>query len=105
MILFTLVNWFLLNRPMMRNLLLSFCLSLIVIAATAQSNTDYLKANAVRVDNPFQLSDSVYNIFSPFQLFMVGEMHGTNESAQFVIGLANLFANKGDSISVGLEIP
>jgi hypothetical protein len=36
---------------------------------------------------------------------MVGEMHGTNEPAQFVTALANLLANKGDSVQVGLEIP
>jgi hypothetical protein len=70
-----------------------------------QSNSAYLKANAIRVDNPNQLSDSVYQLFSPFQIFMVGEMHGANECPQFVTGLANLFALKGDSVSVGLEIP
>jgi hypothetical protein len=86
---------------------LFFLLSLLLVffCAYGQNNSSYLKANAIRVDNPNQLSDSVYNLFSPFQIFMVGEMHGTNECAQFVIGLANLLANKGDSVSVGLEIP
>jgi hypothetical protein len=90
---------------MIRNklLILFFCLTF--FCAGGQSNIAYLKANAIRVDNPLQLSDSVYNLLSPFQIFMVGEMHGANECAQFVTGLATLLSNKGDSVSVGLEIP
>ncbi len=75
------------------------------MSAYGDSNTDYIKAHAVRVDNPYLLSDSVYSVLSPFQILMMGEMHGTNEPAQFVIGLSNLLTNKGDSVSVGLEIP
>jgi hypothetical protein len=70
-----------------------------------QSNASYLKANAIEVKNPVQLSDSVYNLFSSYQVFMVGEMHGANECAEFVTGLAALFTGKGDSVSVGFEIP
>lgn len=70
----------------------------------AQSSA-YLKANAVRIENPYQLSDSVYSLLSPFRVIMVGEMHGTNEPAAFVTGLAKLLAGKDDSVSVGLEIP
>ena len=36
---------------------------------------------------------------------MIGEMHGTNEPANFLIGLAELFANYGDTVQVGFEIP
>ncbi len=82
-----------------------FFLSLTFINTRGQNNTAYLKANAVKVENPYLLSDSVYNLLSPFQILMIGEMHGTNESAQFVIGLTNLLTGKGDSVSVGLEIP
>ena len=70
-----------------------------------QSNTDYLKEHAVKIDKLDNLNDSIYNLLSPFKVIMVGEMHGTNEPAKFVIGLANLFTRKGDSVQVGLEIP
>lgn len=73
--------------------------------ASGQDNETYLKANAIRFDNAEELNDSVYTLLSPFQIVMVGEMHGTNESAPFVNGLTNLFTNHGDSVLVGLEIP
>ncbi|HYV92372.1 MAG TPA: hypothetical protein VE978_11330 [Chitinophagales bacterium] len=75
------------------------------LCASAQDNAAYLKAHAVRVDNPEQLSDSVYHLLAPFQMIMFGEIHGTNESTPFVMGLANLFTANGDSVQVGLEIP
>lgn len=90
---------------MMRFVFFISILSFTFCNVSGQGNATYLRHNAVCVANPTNLNDSVYNLLSPFQIFMVGEMHGTNERAQFVIGLANLFANKGDSVSVGLEIP
>ncbi len=87
----------------MKYLILSMLIA--ISPAFAQSNATYLKANAVRVDDPNLPGDSIYRVLSPYQVIMMGEMHGTKEPAEFVIGLARLFANKGDSVSVGLEIP
>ncbi len=84
---------------------LTILLSFFLCASKGQSSATYLRQNAVRVAHSNNLSDSVYQLLSPFQVLMAGEMHGTNEPAQFVTGLANLLANKGDSVSVGLEIP
>ena len=80
-------------------------LFIISFHSAGQDDAAYLKANAIRIDNPEKLNESVYILLSPFQALMVGEMHGTNESAAFVKGLANLFTGKGDSVQVGLEIP
>jgi hypothetical protein len=90
---------------MTRNILLLLTLTLTFLSASGQDNETYLKANAIRFDNAEKLNDSIYTLLSPFQIVMVGEMHGTNESAPFVSGLTNLFTNKGDSVQVGLEIP
>jgi hypothetical protein len=89
---------------MIGNRFLNLILMLAFLTANAQHDELYLKANAIRIDNPENLSDSIYTLLSPFQIIMVGEMHGTNESAPFVSGLTNLFTNKGDSVQVGLEI-
>lgn len=78
--------------------------TLAFLNASGQDDEAYLKANAIRFENPERLSDSVYNVLSPFQIIMFGEMHGTNESSPFVNGLANLLTGKGDSVQVGLEI-
>lgn len=89
----------------MPNILFIFSLAFAFLNANGQRNAEYIRTHAVRVDNPEKLNDSVYNLISPFQILMIGEMHGTNEPAQFVIGLTNLLTDKGDSVSVGLEIP
>jgi hypothetical protein len=93
-----------LQNVMKRNILFILSLTLTFIGANGQEDEAYLKANAIRIDDPEKLSDSIYTLLSPFQIIMFGEMHGTNESAPFVSGLTNLFTNKGDSVQVGLEI-
>ena len=57
------------------------------------------------MDDATQPSDAVYQSLSPYGIIMLGEMHGTNESAPFVNGLVNLFVAHGDSVQVGFEIP
>jgi hypothetical protein len=86
-------------------MLFAMTLALAFLSASGQDDAVYLKANAVRIDNPDNLSDAVYNLLSPYKIIMFGEMHGTNEAAQFVTALTNLLTSKGDSVSVGLEIP
>lgn len=88
-----------------RRIFLSFSFALAFCCAQGQDDAEYIKANAVRIANPDTLSDSVYNLLAPFQVILFGEVHGTNESPQFVTALANLFTSKGDSVSLGLEIP
>lgn len=86
--------------------LLLLCLVLAPFAMNAQdAAVAYIKSNAARVENPEVLSDSVYQALSPYNIILMGEMHGTNEPAQWVGGLANLFARHGDSVLLGLEIP
>jgi hypothetical protein len=90
---------------MIRNILSILILTLTFLSAGGQGDGAYLKANAIRFDDPEEPNDSVYALLSPFQVILVGEMHGTNESAPFVKGLADLFTYKGDSVQIGLEIP
>lgn len=81
------------------------CLLLSTLRASGQVTADYLKANAVSIEKADSLGDPVYKLLSPFQIVLFGEMHGTNESAAFVIGLTELFTRSGDSVLVGLELP
>lgn len=90
---------------MARTTFLLFVFAIIFLSASAQDNEAYLRANAIRFQDPEKLNDSVYHSLAGFQIIMLGEMHGTKESAPFVNGLANLFSGKGDSVQVGLEIP
>ncbi len=64
-----------------------------------------LKENAVKIDHLDKLDKLVYDNLKDFHLIMIGELHGTNEPANFLIGLTELFANQGDTVQVGFEIP
>lgn len=70
-----------------------------------QDFPSYIKENAIPINKQQNFNDSVYKLLSDFQIIMVGEMHGTNEPANFLISLIKLYARIGDSIQVGLEIP
>lgn len=64
-----------------------------------------LEENAVKIEHLDKLDRSIYEKLKDFRLLMIGEMHGTNEPASFLIGLTELFANYGDTVQVGFEIP
>ncbi len=64
-----------------------------------------LKENAVKIEHLDNLDKLVYDKLKDFKLIMIGEMHGTNEPANFLIGLTELFANHKDTVQVGFEIP
>jgi hypothetical protein len=89
---------------MKRKVFLAFTLTLFIFIANGQDSI-YLKQKAIRVDKQDSLGDDIYKVISDYQLLMIGEMHGTNESARFVMSLAELFIKKGCFVQIGLEIP
>lgn len=64
-----------------------------------------LKESAVKLVYLDTLEIKIYDKLKDFNLLMLGEMHGTNEPANFLIGLAELFVHHGDTVQVGFEIP
>jgi len=76
-----------------------------ILHLSGQDFKTYLKENALKFEKADSLNNEIYNALSDYSLIMIGEMHGTNEPADFVRGLTNLFTGKGDSVSVGFEIP
>ncbi|MEI6411611.1 MAG: hypothetical protein WCR52_19635 [Bacteroidota bacterium] len=90
---------------MIKRQLFLFLLTTACFRLSAQHNAPSFKDNAVRIDLQNALSDSIYHLLAPFQVLMLGEMHGTNEPAQLLAALAQMFAAKGDSVQVGFEIP
>ena len=78
---------------------------LTIFSVTAQDFKTYLQDNALRISRTDSLDKSVYNLLSNYELIMLGEMHGTNEPAEFVIALTKLLIANDDSVQVGLEIP
>jgi hypothetical protein len=64
-----------------------------------------LHKTALQIDKQDSLSMDIYEVISMYQLFIIGEGHGTKEPARFVQSLAELFLNKGSRVQIGLEIP
>jgi hypothetical protein len=76
-----------------------------VFGVQGQDFSTYIKENAIKIDKLDSLNIEVYKSLVTYKLIMIGEMHGTNEPAKFVIGLTRLLTEMGDSVQVGLEIP
>ena len=91
----------------MKNIFIKlFCTILIfsITKANCQKNDEYINQNAIELTSIKKLNDSLYKKFKTFNLLMIGEMHGTNECADFVNALANLLTKNSDSVQVGMEI-
>jgi len=70
-----------------------------------QDDAQFLKDNAIEIENLSNLSNSIYEEISSHEVIMVGETHGTKEPTEFVYGLAKLIAEKEGTVIVGIEIP
>lgn len=70
--------------------------------AQAQNIADTLKP--VQVVKPDSLGEDICQLLRPYQLLLIGETHGTNESAKLVAGLIKIMLAHGDSVQIGLEI-
>jgi len=90
---------------MTRKLLFILAFGMSFLSADGQDFSTYIKNNAVRTDKLDSSKKEVYNLLADYKLIMIGEMHGTNEPAKFVVQLANLLTNNKDSVQIGLEIP
>lgn len=88
----------------MKSRLFILLLSLAFNTSKGQADSARLAQSAIEITRLDSLSDAIYDVLHPFKLIMVGEMHGTQEPAAFVNGLAELFA-RHDSVIVGFEIP
>lgn len=63
-----------------------------------------LKKNAIPIENLSELSDEIYDEIVNFEILMIGEMHGTNEPAEFAYGLCNLITKFEKNVVLALEI-
>lgn len=64
-----------------------------------------LKESAILISNLSELSNMLYQEISQFDILMIGEMHCTNEPAEFAYGLCELIAKNEDNVIMAMEIP
>jgi len=63
-----------------------------------------LKKNAIPIESLSKLSNKIYDEIANFEILMIGEMHGTNEPAEFAYGLCELIAKHEGSVIMAMEI-
>lgn len=88
----------------MKKTLISVLALICILSKNFGQDSFSIKQNAIKIDRQDSLGEDIYEVVSGYQLFMVGELHGTKEPARFVQSLAELFLHKGDSVQIGLEI-
>jgi hypothetical protein len=89
----------------MKSRLFILLLSLAFNTLKGQADSARLAKSAIEITKLDSLSEVIYDALHPYKLIMIGEMHGTQEPATFVKGLAELFTKHNDSVVVGFEIP
>ena len=89
----------------MKSRLFILLLSLAFNTLKGQADSARLAKSAIEITKLDSLSEVIYDALHPYKLIMIGEMHGTQEPATFVKGLAELFTKHNDSVIVGFEIP
>ena len=68
-----------------------------------EEQKDLIK-NAIPIQNLSKLSDKIYDEIANYEVIMIGEMHGTNEPAEFAYGLCNLITKSEENVVLALEI-
>ncbi|HTB06745.1 MAG TPA: hypothetical protein VK806_07300 [Bacteroidia bacterium] len=58
----------------------------------------------IEVKNRQHLPNGIYEELKSYRAILIGEMHGTNESPQYVEGIVNLWLGNGQKVILGLEI-
>ena len=76
-----------------------------VITTNGQDVVSELKNNAIPIYDLQNLDSLIYEEIKNHDLIMVGEMHGTNEPANFVFGLVKLLSTMGEKVTLAIEIP
>ena len=79
-------------------------LCILFITVQAQTTKEFIKKNAIEIQQIENLPQQIYEKIKPCKVVIVGEVHGTNESPQFTLGLLKLIAQNNERVALGLEI-
>lgn len=63
-----------------------------------------LKKNAISLQSLSKLENEIYDNLAPYEIILIGEMHGTNEPAIFASGVCNLITEHEDKVIMAMEI-
>lgn len=70
----------------------------------SQTTGNYIQKNAINCTNLSDTNTILYNAVKNYKCISVGEMHGTKEPAEFVLGLVKSFLSNNRKVILGMEI-
>ena len=97
-------------HPLKRNMQILKLLILLLLTQNLISQSEsnpvlFLQENAIKIDNLLGLNHNIYSEVCQYDVILVGEMHGTNEPAEFTYGLCELITKNEDKVILALEVP
>jgi len=70
----------------------------------SQTAAEAIRKNAIECKDWTAPNQKIYTLLKDYKFICVGEMHGTKEPAEFLIGLVRTFVSNNRKVVVGLEI-
>jgi hypothetical protein len=71
----------------------------------SQTPEEIIKKNAIECKDLTAVNENLYSVLKNFKCICIGEMHGTKEPAEFLVGLAKTFSQHAKKLIIGFEIP
>jgi len=89
------------------DLMFKIILAIIITIAVSceQESIGLLELDAIVVDNPRIITKRAFNQLVSYDAILIGELHGTNECADLIYGIAIKFAANDERVLVGFELP
>jgi len=94
-------------NKIMSAILLGFALTISLCCQSVELTGPALKIKeqAIPLENLSKPGSDIYNEIAKYDVILMGEMHGTNEPAEFVYGISKMIADKEGSVTLALELP
>jgi hypothetical protein len=79
-------------------------LALASVASFAQVSGQFVEENSVEIKDRFEANDAVYKAIKGYKAIMIGEIHGTQEAPEFLVGFVKSLLKNGKKVMVAFEI-
>lgn len=71
----------------------------------SQNVEEAIKKTAIDLKDWTAANQNIYTALKDYKVICIGEMHGTKEPAEFLIGLTKTFVSNKRTVVIGIEIP
>ncbi len=78
--------------------------TLFSLASFAQVSGQFVEENAVNIRDRHEANDTIYNKVKDYKAIMIGELHGTIESPEMLVGIVKSLVKNGKKVVVAFEI-